>query len=465
MSLKSQLKEDQLLVAEKFEDWLLNGDQVCAGLFAAAGFGKSWIAKYLINSIIVDGSNYNPIVASMTHSAVAVLRDFVGRDVSTLHSIMGWVPTVDKETGEESISTPRDRDHNAEPRLPEGAILIVDEAGFLGHEELKKLLEEAAMTGARILFIGDHKQCFPVFKEGEKECIPAYDWVTDHGLLLDLTIPKRVDEGDMIYKLSTQARLAVDGAKHPKPITALNLDGSKKGVRQVEDIEEMAKFAFLAGLRDGNTRNIKVLTFTNKRAISLNRKIRKNVLGYKDGYPRVGEEMVANTAIQNVSNEDVIIRNNELLIAKQVEPTESFGMKGAFVQFQQRDHLGDWVDVEEIVFVPEKPNTLLDRLKQLANDAKAMAANGFHEDSKATWRQFFGLKEGCADIRFTYAMTVNKAQGVTLKHALVDLTDINCCRSNEQKARLAYTAYTRPTHFLTIEGELDQVRQPFQFSK
>lgn len=450
-SLLTQLKPDQLKAAEEFEHWLNNTTIPVCGLFASAGFGKSWCAKYLIADIILKNSNYIPVVTSMTHSAVAVLANFVEMAVSTLHSTMGWIPYIDKETGEEGVSTPYMRDRNAEPRLESKHIIIVDEAGLMGHTEVRLLIEEAAKVGARVLLIGDHKQCFPVFKEGEKECIPSYDYTKNHGKLLTLTIPKRVDENDMIYKISLKAREAVDGAPHPKPVTALNPDKSGKGVRHVDDIEEMAYKAFKAGVRDGNTRNIKVLAFTNKRCLTLNRKIRKNVLGLTDPTPVIGEEMVANTTIQNATGDVCLIRNNELVIVKSVEKTTSYGLDGAFIQYSNMD--GE--DIEEVVFVPSSPAKLADRLKKLSNDAKAFKANGFDSDASQAWRTFFSLKEGCADIRFTYAMTINKAQGVTLKHALIDLWDIDACRSKEQKARLAYTGYTRPTDYLTIEGELD----------
>lgn len=441
------LMKDQLKASDDFEDWLLNGTTQTAGLWASAGFGKSWCTKHLVNEVVLKNSNYIPVITSMTHSAVEVLADFIGQGVSTLHSAMGWIPYVDKETGEEGLSTPRMRDRNAEPRLEKNHLLIVDESGLMGHDELRLLIEEIKLTGARVLFIGDHKQCFPVIKEGQKLCIPAHDYSE---VKFELYIPKRVDEGDMIYKLSTAYREAVDGAEQPKLKTALNPDGSGKGVRHVEDIEELAYLAFKAGLRDGNTRNIKVLAFTNKRCLSLNRKIRKNVLGLKDPTPIVGEEMVANTTIQSATGETCLIRNNERVIVKSVEKTSSHGLEGAFIQYSNMD--GE--DIEEVVFVPSSPGKLQDRLKKLANDAKAFKKNGFDSDSSQAWRSFFSLKEGCSDIRYTYAMTVNKAQGTTLKHVLVDLCDIDGCREYEQKVRLAYTAVTRATDYCTIEGEL-----------
>lgn len=445
-----KLFDDQLLVAEQFDEWLNNTNETVCGLFASAGFGKSFMTKHMIDEVIIKNSNYNPVLASMTHSAVAVLKDFTGLTVTTLHSLMGWVPYIDKETGEEGLSTPQMRDKTAENKLSETDLLIVDEAGLTGHDELKLLLEECERTGARVLFVGDYKQCFPVVREGQRLCVPAFEYTKSHGTWFKLTIPKRVDKDDMIYKLSQKYRAAVDGAPQPKLVTALNT-GSNKGVRVVDDIEELAYRAFAAGIRDSNTRNIKVLAYTNKRCLTLNRKIRKKIMGFKDPTPTKGEEMVANVAITGATGEDILIRNNSLLIVKDVEKTTSYGLDGAFIQFIDVV-TGD--DVEEIVFVPSTPQKLLDRLKKLSHEAKAMKANGFDEESRAAWRSFFSLKDGCADIRYTYAMTVNKAQGITLKHSLVDLCDMDGCRDYEQKTRMAYTAITRATDFVTIEGSL-----------
>jgi len=441
------LYDDQLRAASRFELWLTNSSETFAGLWASAGYGKSYTAKHLIDEVIIKNSNYIPIMCSMTNSAADVLADFVGRPVTTLHALMGWVPQVDKETGEEYLSTPQMRDSNADPRLESNMLVLIDEAGMLGHAEAKLLADECAMTGARVLFMGDHKQCFPVIKEGEKLCVPAHDMTE---CMLELTEPKRTDRNNTIFKLCEKYRATVDGGDQPKLKTALNLDG-KTGVRHVDDIEEYAYYAFEAGVRDGNTDNIKVLAFTNARCLTLNRKIRKKVLGHKSSIPTVGEVMVANTSITGLDG-NVLIRNNERVIVDSIEETDSYGMKGAFIQYNKMD--GE--PIEEIVFVPESPGKLADRLKLMANEARGLLANGFGDEAKAIWRAFYSLKEGCADIRYTYAMTVNKAQGITLKHVLVDMCDISIAgtHSREMAARLAYTAVSRGTTYCTIEGEL-----------
>lgn len=445
-----ELYTDQVLVASEFEEWLLNSEETVAGVWAGGGFGKSFMAKYLVMEVVLKNSNYEPVLTSMTHSAVDVLYEFMGMDVHTLHSIMGWIPQVDKETGKEFLSTPSMREKSPEPRLKPNTLLLVDEAGLLTHMQTRLLIAEAVAVGAKILLLGDNKQCFPVHDEGDEMTIPAYDNTEKK---LTLTIPKRVDEGDMIYKLSTVLRAAVDGGPLPEWKTALNPDGSGRGVRHVDDIEEYAYMAFKAELdRGGDLSKVKVLAFKNTRCLTLNRKIRKKVMGYKEPYPIIGERMVANTGIATSAGSEVLIRNNQQIIVKEVERTESFGLKGAFVQYA--DLKGNYF--EEIVFVPATPGKYLDRLKQLANDAKDLLARGEKLEASEKWRNFFALKEGCADIRYTYAMTVNKAQGITLKHALVDLVDINSCRDYEAKVRLAYTAVTRASHYATIEGEIDE---------
>ena len=432
------LMQDQQDAADKFQQCLNNTDTTFMGLWASAGFGKSWVAKHLIREIIMKRSNFRPVLASMTHSAAQVLSDFVGMEVNTLHATLGWRPIANKDTGEESIETPYMRDKEAEHVLKAGDILVIDEAGLLGSKEVALLKAECNATGARVLFIGDSKQCFPV---GDM-CVPAYD-ITD--FYLELTIPKRADKDNTIYKLSEQLRACVDGAKRPKLVTALNPD--KSGVRVVDDIEELAIMAFKAGVRDGYTKDIKVLAFTNERCLTLNRKIRKKVLGLSDPTPLVGEEMVANTTITQMDGEEVIIKNNQIVYVVSVEKTDSHGMPGAFIQF--KDEKGE--NIEGIVFVPASPSKLKTRLHQIAEEASEHREEKRDEQATAAWNKYYNLKEGCADIRFTYAITVNKAQGITLKHCLMDLTNIDVCGHKEQNARLAYTAATRPHTFLTIE--------------
>ena len=443
-----ELKQDQELVASDFEHWLLGTQGHYAGLWASAGFGKSWLVKHLVNKVILP-AKYNIILSSLTHSATDVLAQFTGMESNTLHSVMGWVPMVNKETGEEYLSTREMRQEAQDPddALGSGDLLLIDEAGFMGHSEVALLHIDCREKGYRVLFVGDDKQCFPVMKDDEELCVPAYEAPQTK---FHLTIPKRVDKDDPIYKLSLVYRAAVDGARQPRLRTMLNKDGSGKGVYVVDDIEDAACEAFVEARKNGTEQDVKVLAFTNKRCLTLNRKIRRRVKGLESGIPVVGEEMVSNTTITSATRDAILIKNNQLLVVDSVEQTESYGLEGAFIQFKDID--GE--DIKEIVFVPESPDRLVRRLKQIASEALALRDNG--GEPKELWHKYYALKEGCADIRFTYAITVNKAQGKTLHHVLIDMYDVNSCREREQRVRLAYTAVSRASSKLTIEGELDE---------
>jgi len=440
------LYEDQQSASDKFFDWLENDKSLVAGLWASGGFGKSHMCKHLI--ILMQQLGINLAVTSMTHQAVEVLSGLTGLEVRTLHSTMGWIPKYDTKTGEEYLKVPSETKC---PLIKSGvSFLLVDEAGLMATEQVALLTARAKVAGVRLLFVGDHKQCFPVERTKVANHIPAYD-ATD--CYLDLSTPKRVDEHDMIYKLCTSYRRTVDGARQPNLFTILNTDGSGKGVRVVDDIEEAAYKAFNKAIEmKEDVRKIKVLAFTNKRVISLNKKIRKNVFGIKDNRPYVGEEVQANTTISDSLGEEILIRNNQLLTVTSIEDDTQFGIVGWWLGLN--DAIND-SPVSEPVFVASRWEQVDAKRKALVAQAGKHKKAGQANQARDCWLQYFKLKEFFADIRNTYAVTINKCQGSTLKHALIDMDNIGTCRSSEQAARMAYTGVSRATCYVTIEGELE----------
>jgi len=333
------LYDDQAACVDEFTKWL-EGTSTFCGLWASAGFGKSHLVKYLITLTKQLFPDLNITLTSMTHSAVEVLEELTNVPTCTTHSAMGWVPAFNTKTGEEYIKVPN------KPRLTSSTLLIVDEAGLLGIEETELLVAQAIKQDARVLFVGDNKQCFPVDKKG-RYCIPAYDV---EQVKLFLTIPKRVDVNDMIYALSIRYRAAVDGGRQPKLRTLPNPNNPNRGVFVSDDIEESAYDLFRQardldeGQDNKHVREVKVLAFTNNRVVSLNRKIRKKVFGITDPAPFIGEELVANASLQNPLPDvnEALLKNNQLVVVEGVEPDELYGIKGNWL---------DLVDVEVPVFV------------------------------------------------------------------------------------------------------------------
>ncbi len=446
VKLENDLYPDQQLASDQFFDWLEKNEGLVAGLWASAGFGKSHLCKHLVEGMKEAG--YHVGVTSMTHAAVEVLSKLSKLEVRTLHSTMGWIPSWDRKTGEEYPKVPRE---NKCPLIGSGIqILLVDEAGLMGHEELKLLIERASIAKVRLLFVGDHKQCFPVTKDHERLCIPAHE---AKQVYLYLTTPKRVDEDDMLYKLCTAYRRTVDGERQPKLRTVLNPDNSGKGVYIVDDVEEAAYKAFHDAKEKGeDLRKIKVLAYTNRRSLALNRKIRREVFGIKDNRPYVGEEVQANTTISDSLDKEILIRNNQLLTVLEVQDGKEHGMEGWWLEVE------DCITgerVSEAVFVASSFDTLKQHMDMVKNQALSFKRAGKAQQAQERWFKFYLMKKFFADIRNTYAITVNKCQGSTLTHALLDLDNIGSCRSEEQAARMAYTGVSRATDKVTIEGSLE----------
>jgi len=66
------------------------------------------------------------------------------------------------------------------------------------------------------------------------------------------------------------------------------------------------------------------------------------------------------------------------------------------------------------------------------------------------WPLYFNLKEAIADLRPSYACTVNKAQGKTYNTVFLNLENISKCFDRDTLNRLLYVAFTRATDKIYI---------------
>jgi ATP-dependent exoDNAse (exonuclease V) alpha subunit len=57
-------------------------------------------------------------------------------------------------TSVHALLTSRDRGQ----RLPDGCVLVLDEAGMLGTRQLARVLDHMAAAGGKLVLVGDHRQ-------------------------------------------------------------------------------------------------------------------------------------------------------------------------------------------------------------------------------------------------------------------------------------------------------------------
>ena len=292
-----KLYPDQLNVVKDFKHWLFETNEPIAGLWAPAGYGKTYSVNSLLK--VLEGTDYPVVLTSMTNVAAGILSAMSGKDATTLHKGVGWHLEENDTTGGTDLVCGK------KPKIAFGSFLLVDEAGMIAPEVLKALKALCKEMEIRVLVVGDHKQVFPVMKEGQRLCVPAYEAKMPK---FTLTTPKRQAEGDILFALCERLRAAVDGARMPKMRTIDQ--GNGKGVFEAEDFKEEIVIAFRDAKLNGRLDQVKVLAYTNRAVIKLNQLIRKEVYGNASFRPRDGEELVANTTIKQYDNDaagDVII--------------------------------------------------------------------------------------------------------------------------------------------------------------
>ena len=74
-----------------------------------------------------------------------------------------------------------------------------------------------------------------------------------------------------------------------------------------------------------------------------------------------------------------------------------------------------------------------------------------HKDSTATPEQRLYYYP---DLRYTYASTINKAQGSTYDTVYIDLNDLAKCNDRDLQLRLLYVAVSRARHKVVFTGDI-----------
>ncbi len=125
---------------------IATSERLVQPLSAPAGAGKTHSLRAL--RAAAHGAGKRVLVAAPTGRAVDVaVREQAGDHGATLHALLGRL-----ERGQEVLDT--------------DTVVIVDEAGMVGTQHLRRLLEEATTAGTKVVLVGDEHQLAPVAQRG-----------------------------------------------------------------------------------------------------------------------------------------------------------------------------------------------------------------------------------------------------------------------------------------------------------
>lgn len=394
-----------------------SNEQTIAVLTGAAGTGKSTVVTEILNQLPTK----NIALCATTHRAATVLCDIVGKPTTTAHALFKLAPSVSKY-GKEVLKA------SGKCNIPDGSIVIIDEASMIGNAFLKAIVDIVNDKKLKLLFVGDPFQLPP-----PKDKCSLFD-----GSLPTYTLTQvhRQADGNPILDKATEFREFIEGKIPNEPTLDSLTNSAGEGIHILPHQDFVGEFVKkYMSYKVGAIVDIPLCTFTNESAINYNNMIRKAAYFLEDTIAPFyeGERLIANSIVKQGNS--TILTNNESVIVNSFEDAEYNNIKGYYVHVT--GNYDEYKRTEKkIVFVPihkMAADTVLDQLK-----AEAIAGK-----EKALWVEFYNVKNYLADLRPPFAGTTHKAQGGTFPAVFIDRVNIAKCKVPATRARLMYVALTR----------------------
>jgi ATP-dependent exoDNAse (exonuclease V) alpha subunit len=142
--------------------------------------------------------NHTIHFCATTHKAAGVLKEKIGKKVSTVNSLFGIMIETDMEG--ETYDVSKKSRKMSDDRVKPHSIIIIDEASMLSVQNYIDVILKAKERQCKIIFIGDSAQLSPV----NEDDISIVFRNTDHRIV-ELTKVMRTDDNSILDE-STSVR-------------------------------------------------------------------------------------------------------------------------------------------------------------------------------------------------------------------------------------------------------------------
>lgn len=413
------LTQDQEKAKQELLGFLISSEKYFV-LSGFAGVGKTFLIQHVqyayhqyisqMNKVTGGSKPHQWIYTATTNKAVQSLRCAVqGEDVRTLHSLLGLRVRSDYKTG----ATFTVQDKSAD--VIEQSIVVIDEANFVDYQMLG-FIEKSIINNSKVIFMGDPTQLTPVGLNHS----PVFKQTQYSSYALTETV--RQAKEHPLTALLNEFRAYISGAtpKFPKVATCNFIQWV-----DANTFEQMLLKEFNSSWHTGMS---KVLAWRNKTVGKYNSLIFQSINQRTEF--ATGDIVTNNHAVGLHLKTDAEVE----IIA--VNTANSLGYTGHVYMVQVAS--GERVHV----FVPNKISDYTRAKNKAIKEGQTKDVQTIMDD----W----------ADLRATYASTVNKAQGSTYDKVFIDLTDFKPMVHKDpiQLARLLYVAMSRAKYQVIFTGDL-----------
>ncbi|MGH1461267.1 MAG: ATP-dependent DNA helicase [Neptuniibacter sp.] len=402
----------------KYMDFLIDPTKTEMVIEGPAGTGKSTLVDHLLFGMnkqklmlfttmgIHADKLKNVILTATTHKAAHVLSEKTGKDVKTIHSLLGLKVHNDWKTGK-TILKPVDGH-----ALVENSILLIDEASFIDSDLLGWIRKST--INCKILYVGDPYQLAPT----RSTSTPVFT----QGLFTARLTEVVRNEG-AIEKNANAFRDAVQTLQFP----LIEPDGNKVIHVDGTTFQQMINQEFVKP-----DHNSKIIAWSNNRVNQYNDYVRE--LNGFTGRLDPNEELITNKHIEGTKSS--------------IKTDSHVRLTGACYEAEEYDVLGYKVGVHDgkgthmEIFIPDSRDAEKQALRAATN--------------QKLWPQYFDIKESWGDLRPVHACTIHKSQGSTYDKVFIDLSDIGRCNISSDVARMLYVAISRASQQVILYGQLPQ---------
>ena len=158
-SNKLVLGEEQIQALELIKEFVNNKEKQVFSLIGAAGTGKSFLMKEVIEYLNNIYKNY--CLCAPPHKAKLVLSRFTKSEAVTLHQLLALSPNIEilnLDFNDLKFKI----DDNRLTGIPSNGVIICDESSMISDDLFKILLDKAKKFKAKVIFVGDKCQLRPV---------------------------------------------------------------------------------------------------------------------------------------------------------------------------------------------------------------------------------------------------------------------------------------------------------------
>ena len=466
--LNSQQKD----VLKQIDDFINSKTEFAMTVSGWAGTGKTTLME-IVNKRYWMGHTIH--FCATTHKAAGVLREKVGKRVSTVNSLFGIMIETDMDRENYDVSFKSRK--KSEDKVKNNSIIIIDEASMLSIQNYMDVILKARERKCKIIFIGDSAQLSPV----NEDDISVVFRNTDHRIV-ELTKVMRTDDNAILNE-STSIRTG-EGFTYES-----NVNESGEGVKFIDNDD----FAGIIDVIDSHIDGLKtdpnyfrILTYTNANVEKLNMMVRKK-LGYDGMSPQTGEPLMsyanwgydgmgktgANYKIINseaymccdITNEyDENIREmityrldrclddfNLHIIEIEIENPLKERITVPYIDVKYNDHNKELVKLlaYEKVYQWGKYRECENKMDKFKCLEKINSIDEFLLVNDNVYDGYGNLIQAKV-IDYGYAHTIHKSQGSTFSHVLINDNDIDKCLDKRVKKQLRYVALTRASKSVTI---------------